>query len=267
MEHQTDPDYLRQQVYNNAYDLDVRTHILTHYLADGPGWYSWLFDQLRLPEEGRILELGCGPGDLWQQKPRECLPGGLVCLSDMSPGMVKAARQRLDCQARSFAFAVLDTGALPFAESTFDTVLAFGLLDHLPDSSQALAEIQRILRPEGLFYASAGGETHLQQIDRLVRPFLGEANYGGDPDRFGLQNGAGYLAQFFREVEQRFYENELVFEEPEPIAAYVLSEGEVRQQLCASRLRAFQNHLKEELARHSEIRVTIKKGVFSGKQK
>ncbi len=181
--------------------------------------------------------------------------------------MVQAARQRLDCQARSFAFAVLDTGALPFAEGTFDTVLAFGLLDHLPDSSQALAEIQRILRPEGLFYASAGGGTHLQQLDWLVRLFLGEANYGGDPDRFGLQNGAGYLARFFRGVEQRLYKNELVFEEPETIAAYVLSEGEVRQRLKASQLRAFQNHLKKELARHGEIRVTIKKGVFSGKQK
>ena len=267
MEHQTDPDYLRQQVYNNAYDLDVRTHILTHYLADGPDWYSWLFDQLRLPEESRILELGCGPGDLWQQKPPACLPGGLVCLSDLSPGMVKAARRCLGCQARSIVFAVLDTAALPFAESTFDAVLAFGLLDHLLDSSQALSEVQRILRPEGLFYTSAGDQEHLQQIEKLIKPFLPEANYGGDPNRFGLQNGACCLAQFFGEVEQRLYENELIFKEPEPIAAYVLSEEEVRQRLSAAQLKAFQSHLKEKLASQGEIRVTIKKGVFSGKQK
>jgi hypothetical protein len=60
MEHQTDPDYLQHQVYNNASDLDVRTHILTYYLAHEPNWYSWLWAQLRLPENGRILELGFG---------------------------------------------------------------------------------------------------------------------------------------------------------------------------------------------------------------
>jgi hypothetical protein len=54
MEHQTDPDYLQHQVYNNASDLDVRTHILTYYLAHEPNWYSWLWAQLRLPENGRM---------------------------------------------------------------------------------------------------------------------------------------------------------------------------------------------------------------------
>jgi hypothetical protein len=64
---------------------------------------------------------------------------------------------------------------------------------------------------------------------------------------------------------KRPYENELIFREPEPIAAHVLSEGEVRRKLSASQLSAFEDHLEQELARYGEIRVTIRKGVFVGK--
>ena len=266
MEHQTDSDYLQKQVYDSAYDLDVRTHILSHYLAHAPNWYDWLFEQLTLPECGRILELGCGPGDLWQQNRSHLRLDGHVCLSDLSPGMVQAARRRLGHHMPPFSFAVLDVTALPFAENRFDVVLAFGLLDHLADTQQALTEVQRVLRPNGLFYTSAGGSSHLHQLESLIKPFLPEANYGGDSNQFGLRNGARLLAPFFREVQQQPYENALIFRDPVPLAAYILSEPEIRQQLSAARLAAFQRHIRQEIEKSREMRITIKKGLFIGKR-
>jgi len=264
MKHQTDPDYLQRQAYNDAHDLDVRTHILTHYRAHSQSWYCWLFDQLMLPENGRILELGSGPGDLWQQNADRLPPGWQICLSDLSNGMVQEARQRLlqSPNPTAASFALLDTMHLPFADRSLEAVLAFGVLDHLPDGRLALAEVRRVLRPGGLFYASAGGQNHLTQLEALIKPFLPEAQYGGDADRFGLQNGARFLAPFFAQVEQRPYANKLLFQDPDPIAAYILSEVEVRQQLSASQYSAFQKHLAQELARRGKITVTIEKGVF-----
>lgn len=266
MKYQHDPEYLQNQAYGDAFDLNVRNCILTHYRAQAQGWYEWLFDQLRLPEDGRILELGCGPADLWQQNADRLCPGWHICLTDLSPGMVAAARQNVRSSAPGYSFAVLNSADLPFADETFAAVLAFGLLDHLPDRVRALAEIQRVMQPGSFFYASAGGETHLQQIETLLRPFLPEVCYGGDPERFGLHNGADFLAHFFTEIEKRPYEDTLIFTEPEPIAAYALSEPEVRQQLKPAQLEAFQKHLQQELRRQGEIRVIVQKGVFIAKK-
>jgi ubiquinone/menaquinone biosynthesis C-methylase UbiE len=265
LEHLTDFDYLQQQVYSSAYDLDVRSHISNHYLAHEPGWYEWLFAQLALPENGRILELGCGPGDLWQLNEPEVPPSWRVCLSDVSPGMVQAAQQQLVGHALAFSFAVVDTAVLPFAADSFDAVLAFGLLDHLADKQQALSQVRRVLRPGGLFYTSAGGAAHLHQLDELIQPFLPDMNYGGDPDQFGLGNGADWLRPFFMEIEQRLYTNELVFREPEPLAAYILSEPEVRQHLSSAQLHELQSHIEAQMHKVGEIRVTIQKGMFVSK--
>lgn len=90
------------------------------------------------------------------------------------------------------------------------------LLDHLADTQPALTEVQRVLRPNGLFYTSAGGSSHLRQLESLIKPFLPDANYGGDSDQFGLKNGAKRLAPFFREVQQQPYENELISRDPIP---------------------------------------------------
>jgi SAM-dependent methyltransferase len=249
------------QAYNDAHDLNVRTHIMKHYRLHSRSWFDWLDDQLELPKHGRFLELGGGPGDLWQQTEGWPPPGQLLCLSDLSPGMVGEARQQLQ-ENLAIAYAVLDAARLPFAGGLFTAVFAFGVLDHLPDCSQALSEIHRTISPGGVFYASTGGPGHLQELQDLIQPFLPEAAYGGDPDRFGLQNGAEILAPFFAEVRLRPYHNHLLFQEAYPLLAYALSEPDVRQQFTAAMLEAFKHHVEAVMARQGEIRVTMNKGLF-----
>ncbi|MBK8905186.1 MAG: class I SAM-dependent methyltransferase [Anaerolineaceae bacterium] len=249
------------QAYNDAHDLNVRTHIMKYYRLHSCSWFEWLGDQLVLPDHGRFLELGGGPGDLWQQKEGWPPPGQLLCLSDLSAGMVREARQQLPGNP-AIAYAVLDAGRLPFVQGVFTAVFAFGVLDQLADQTPALSEIHRTLSPGGVFYTSTGGPGHLHEIRELIQPFLPEANYGGDIERFGLQNGAAVLAPFFAEVELRPYQNHLLFQEAYPLLAYALSEPDVRQQLTAARLEAFEQHVESVVARQGEIRVTINKGLF-----
>ncbi|MDH5752771.1 MAG: class I SAM-dependent methyltransferase [Deltaproteobacteria bacterium] len=40
---------------------------------------------------------------------------------------------------------------LPFEEGSFDVVLSFGVLEHVPDDKNSLSELHRVLRPGGLF--------------------------------------------------------------------------------------------------------------------
>ena len=55
---------------------------------------------------------------------------------------------------------VIDAQSIPFARWSFDAVIANSMLYHVPDRARALAEIQRILKPSGRFYASTIGEQH-----------------------------------------------------------------------------------------------------------
>ncbi len=269
MLHQTDADYLKQVAYQNAAGLDIRNDILEQYRSlHSQGWYEWLWQRLTLPPHCTILDLGCGPADLWVKNRWRLLPGWRIVLADFSMGMVHEARERLElCSpepAAAFHFVASDSLALPFPPQSWDAVIALGLLDHVADPQQALREIQRVLKPGGQFYASAGGRSHLQEIETLVAPFLPNVHFGGDPHRFGLDNGAELLAPYFPQVNLQRYQDVLIFSEPEPLLAFVLSEAEVKAQFTADTRQAWQTFTEQQLAQ-GDIRVTTEKGVFMAK--
>jgi hypothetical protein len=118
----------------------------------------------------------------------------------------------------------------------------------------------RVLKPGGRLYASAGGRNHLQQLEELVRPFVPDADYGGAPERFGLENGQALLSAWFSDVKRADYADTLIFRDPYPIVAYILSEAAVRPHLTAPRLRQLVGHLQDKLAAECEIHVTVQKG-------
>ncbi len=247
--------------YSDTRDLNLRTHIMNHYRSHSQEWHSWLQNQLNLPANGRFLDLGSGPGTLWQAQGQLPLTHKFLCLSDLSVNMLKEARETFKYNP-AITYALLNAAVLPFGTSAFSGAFAFGLLDQLPDVAHALGEISRVIQPGGLFYTSAGGQRHLKELRELITPFLPTADYGGNPDKFGLENGQEQLASYFTRVELRPYTNKLVFKEKIPLLAFALSEPEVRKQLTAHNLAAFKQHVAEELARKGEIQITINKGLF-----
>ena len=263
MSEQTDPEFLKNEAYKDASDLETRTRIQIEYRTNPLSWFDWIFERLALPEGGRLLELGCGPGDLWISR-RDALPAGFrAVLSDLSLGMAAVAREALEVDLESrCGFAVLDVQQIPFEPARFDRILGIGLLDHVPSRVRGLNEIRRVLKPGGRLYVSAGGRSHLQEIEALVRPFFPNASFGGDAARFGLENGEKLLSPWFSKVEAHRYQDDLVFDRAEPVLEYVLSEASVRQFLSGERLAALTWYLKDQLSGSGEIRVTTEKGLF-----
>lgn len=269
MSEQTDPEFLSQEQYRDESGLTVRNNIQERYRTHPQSWFDWVFDHLQLPSQAYIIDVGAGPGDLWEKNADRLPPGWRVILADLSAGMIQAAQRRLNQTPTRCACLVADAQALPFPTATqkparleFDALLALGLMDHLPNPTQALTEAHRILRSGGQLYTSGGSHTHLQEIERLVRPFMPEADYGGDPDRFGLENGAWMQAPWFTQVEVFRYTDELVFHQAEPILAYTLSEAAVRDVLKGETLEAFRRSIDQELKQSGEIRVTTEKALF-----
>ena len=82
---------------------------------------------------------------------------------DLSPRMVELA------QARGIDARQGDAQELPFADGTFDTVVAAWMLYHVPDVDRALAEFARVLVPGGALIAVTNSADHIAELRELVQ--------------------------------------------------------------------------------------------------
>lgn len=98
--------------------------------------------------EGDVLEIGAGTGLNLAHYPGTVRR---LVLTDPEPAMLDRLRPRLTRVAEGVAteVQVADAGQLPFADDSFDTVVATLVLCSVPDPAAALAEVRRVLRPDG----------------------------------------------------------------------------------------------------------------------
>lgn len=93
---------------------------------------------------GRVLDVGCGDGQVSRLASR--LGADLVVGIDPTWNQVVVAHQR-----GGGAFAKASAGALPFADGSFDAVVACLVFEHIRDVDDAIAEVARVLVPGGRF--------------------------------------------------------------------------------------------------------------------
>lgn len=158
-----------------------------------------VFDRLAAParaaavsrinsSSGRILEIGVGTGQT-VAKVRGHVE--LVGVDRHFPALRIAAARRHrvggDC---AIGVACSGYGGLPFADRTFDGVLASFIMVGLADPAGAFAEIDRVVRPGGeIIVVDYFAHEHRwwERIERLTRPLVGEApSIAPIIDRLGL---------------------------------------------------------------------------------
>jgi ubiquinone/menaquinone biosynthesis C-methylase UbiE len=227
------------------------------------GWHPWIFDQFKIAPRSRVLELGCGPGRLWSENSERIPAEWDITLSDFSPGMLAETRRNLAESGHPFRFEVIDAQSIPFAGASFDAVIANHMLYYMPDRAKALAEIRRVLQPDGYFYASTVGESHLREIGALVRQFDPQIPFGVEhfTERFRLDNSTEQLSPYFSKIRLYRYEDALVVTEAQPLIAYVLS-GISRTFMGDERVAEFAAYIQRELARQGAIHITKDSGLF-----
>jgi ubiquinone/menaquinone biosynthesis C-methylase UbiE len=249
--------YLREQ-YKNAANLNDRIQLHVRFSTNRYDFHMWVFDQLKLAPDSRVLELGCGPGSLWRPNLARIPAGWQITLSDFSPGMLAEARTNL-ASAHAFALEQADAQALPFADASFDAVIANHMLYHVPDRPKAFAEIRRVLRPGGRFYAATNGENHLREMHELVQQFDPSINLWNRMT-FRLENGAAELEPLFSHVLLHRYESALVVTEAEPLVAFVASM--IGMELAGARRDAFTQLVEQRIAADGAIHITKDTGLF-----
>jgi ubiquinone/menaquinone biosynthesis C-methylase UbiE len=108
-----------------------------------------VFGPLELRAGLRVLDVGCGTGDYLRIMAPSVAPGAAVGI-DLSATLIARAQQRAPADEANVSFRVGDAYDLPFAEASFDRVVAAQVLLHLADPWRAVAEMRRVLAPAGL---------------------------------------------------------------------------------------------------------------------
>lgn len=151
----------------------------------GPNPRDLALSALAEAEPRRVLDVGCGTGDLTEQLLERT--GAEVVGVDPSPRMLELARRREIPAVAGRA------EALPFADSEFDAVLAAWVLYHCGDVDLAVTEIARVTGEGGRLVAVTSGADHWRELYEALE-------VAREPWPFSGENGAEILGHHFERV-------------------------------------------------------------------
>jgi len=227
MSHRTNQEYLKNDQYADAGNLNARIELHRRFSTNSEDWFRWVFDQLNLTESIKILELGCGPGLLWNHNLDRLSSPNQIILSDFSFGMIKEAQQNTIASSCPIIFTQLDAQAIPYPMACFDLVIANHMLYHVPNRAHAISEIHRILKPGGKLVAATNGIEHMAEIRHILLqldPILFKHSYHAfGVNEFTIENGTDQLTPWFKQVNIIPFIDSLEVTEADPLVKYILS--------------------------------------------
>jgi ubiquinone/menaquinone biosynthesis C-methylase UbiE len=137
--------------------------------------------QLLAGADGATLEIGAGTGLNLEHYPDAV---SRLVLVEPDKHMRRKLGRRLETLGRTAEIIDAPAGALPFPDASFDTVVVTYVLCSVPDQQEALAEIARVLKPDGRFlfleHVRSADPKLARQQDR-IRPLYNL--FGCNPNR------------------------------------------------------------------------------------
>jgi len=255
-------DHLRDVAYKDTKNLNARIRFWEQYGETGEEAFSKFFDEMVVPENARILDIGCGPSHYWQwglENDRVASSWSMT-LTDLSQGMIDDARKNVAARPDKFAFEIADVCDLQFADETFDVVTANYMLYHARDLDQAISEITRVLKPGGRLYAKTNSENHIVEFldlqNKLIIDESERKNIGLAHAAFTLENGGAVIEKHFSVVEIQHDNSICEATDPEIVIDYAMS---MDANLDEQRLRTT---VEAEIKTVGYFKVTRSSGMF-----
>ena len=124
------------------------------WLVDNPVRHSAvprLLDRVGIRPGERVLELGPGPGAFTVEAARRVGPHGRVVAVDIQPHMIAQVKARVrQAGLTNVETHVASAHTLPLPSASIDRAFLITVLGEIPDPNRALAELHRVLAPDGV---------------------------------------------------------------------------------------------------------------------
>lgn len=253
--------------YKTAENFNIRSK-LRSYNTNKTDWTNWCFNEMQFPNDARILELGCGTGDLWYKNADNMNDNWSITLSDSSKGMLQSTRRSLKKINHKFTYKDIDAQHIPYEDESFDVVIARHMLCYVPDIEKALCEIKRVLVNGGVFYATTTSRDDMAELNEIVEKFdikLG-INHHGMCYRFDNKSAQALLNKYFREAQMKVLQGEIEVQDAEPIVNYKASTITGSSILTGEKKQQFTEYINEYIKKKGSISTTTKACMFKVKK-
>ncbi|GHE61538.1 methyltransferase [Streptomyces spiralis] len=187
-----------------------RTHVQEFFTARAADWdsrfpddgpaYAAAVAELGLREGDRVLDAGCGTGRALPPLRAAVGASGTVVGADLTPAMLQAAARA--GRDKDGHLLLADVGALALRSGAFDAVFAAGLIAHLPQPSENLRELRRVVRRGGLLalFHPIGRAALAARQGRQITP----GDLRAEPNLRPLLAGAGWRMTSYVDEDARF---------------------------------------------------------------
>lgn len=235
-----------QEQYKTQDNLATRTSLHQKY-DKNKKW--WVFENYHFFEGCRVLEVGCGTGSMWEGKIETLPEDTTVELTDFSSGMVELARGKFRHIA-NVTTRVMDIQSIDAADNSYDVIIANLVLQHVPDLPRAIAEVYRVLKPQGIFYTLTfgknGGIRFLREKLKEFDPLLDVYKESDYP--LTMQTARELLKRKFQDVVMYRYADFLEVTDSADLVDYTLSSTAMAgfDKSRAGSLQAFFDSCKDE---------------------
>ena len=170
----------------STYDQDIKgSHART--------LYPFMLQQIIHIQGSHFLDLGCGTGELMSQVLSEDNTRQIIGL-DLSEEMLKIAKQKIGKQAQ---FILGDSESLPFQDNSFDLVYCNDSFHHYPHPQTVIAEVYRVLKPEGVFLI---GDCYEKGISRWIMNIFMKFSHEGDIKIYSKKEMYQLVGEYFHEL-------------------------------------------------------------------
>jgi demethylmenaquinone methyltransferase/2-methoxy-6-polyprenyl-1,4-benzoquinol methylase len=141
---QKHPEDIQRMFASISSRYDVMNRLMT--FGQDQHWRKDVIRHANIPQKGRVLDLGCGTGDLAREATKQNPDSQTICmdftLEMMCMGRRSSAFNNLDwCNA--------DALSIPLPANSVDSVVSGFLLRNVSNIQQALAEQFRVLKHNG----------------------------------------------------------------------------------------------------------------------
>ncbi len=169
--------------YAHAYDRLLGLTPYRQYLADIHEYIS--------PTATNILELGCGTGNIWATADPSLTEGVRIILLDSSPTMLDRTKGKLKSMKNMAMIQADMASRLPFEDRSLDQVIMANTLYTCQKPENVLAEVFRVLRPQGYLLISNPRSTF--SMARILQAHAKES----DHPRWSVPNKFWPLSKLF----------------------------------------------------------------------
>lgn len=251
--------------YSTDVNLNKRINIHDKFSTNSYGWHKWVFDKMKLKENMRILEIGCGNGSLWQSNIDRIPKGCTIFLTDYSEGMLEKAKINLiNNNDVKFQFIQKDADNFEMDEDNFDIIIANHVLYYVKNRERLFYNIKNLLKVKGVFYCSTIGREHMSELHNLAYEFDKSISipHNGMCNEFSLENGKEQLSNVFDKVSRMDYEDSLIVDDSKALYDYVYSIPGNAANIINSSKKDFKEFLDDKIEKEGAIYINKSTGIF-----